>query len=67
MVTMSALQTVLRMERQTMVVLRRHGISVPGQVIVFVHQTDINSRRAGLAVVAVDTAAHSIRRAEGAD
>ena len=65
--SMVTLQTVLRMERQTMVVLRRHGVSVPGEVAVFVHQPDIDPRRAGLAVVAADTAAYGIRGAEGAD
>ena len=65
--SMVTLQTVLRMERQTMVVLRRHGVSVPGEVAAFVHQPDIDPRRAGLAVVAADTAAYGIRGAEGAD
>lgn len=45
----------------------RHGISISCKVIKFVDGSDINSHRAGPAVVAVDTFSHRVRRLEGTD
>ena len=52
---MAALQAGVGLDGQLCVVIGGNGIAGQGQVVILVHQTNINVRWAGLAVVAVDT------------
>lgn len=45
----------------------RHSVARAGKVIVFVDQPDIDSGRAGLAVIAVDAVADGVLRRKAAD
>ena len=64
---MAAANAVIRVLFQRAVMLHCHSIPGQCQIIVLVHQADIDPDRAGLAVIAVNTLSELFRRGKGAD
>ena len=60
-------QAGIRFDAQLGIMVGGDGIPSQGKVVIFVHQTDIDACRAGLAVVAVDAGSGNGVGGEGAD
>lgn len=66
-VAVAALEAGVGFDGQLAVVVVRHSVARTGKVIVFVDQPDIDSGRAGLAVIAVDAVSDGVLRRKAAD
>ena len=62
---MTAMQAGIRIDGQLGIMICRNAVACQSKVIIFIHKTDIDAGRAGLAMVAIHTGTFESQRKSG--